>query len=258
MLERYNLVGFSTGTRTKNKKVGPECQVIQASCSTCSPLCPFYYQSLENGEEKGPCYALNWPLGQFWRRLSCGEYGVPFGTMVEQIRMLIGQWRVRYADVGDLPGQGSYIDEEKLLRLSVALVPHTAWCYTHKPMLGPRWAANREKLRAVRGGGLVINLSAEGWSKPDALLELDLGPVVTVIASDSIAPDWRISSTREGVPIRRCPAEYTSVSCSTCGGRKVPWCARWDRTDVVGFTAHGRALRTNQRIHEVEMGILGW
>jgi hypothetical protein len=262
MRERYNLVGSSSGTETKNRKVGPKCKVIQASCTTCSPLCPFYYRSLDNAEVKGPCYALNWPLGQFWRRLSQGEFGVTFRRMVEQVRALEGRWRVRYADVGDLPGRGSAIDMAKLRTLSIALLPHQAWCFTHKPVLGcggGQSALNREKLAAVKGGGLVINLSAEGWSKPDVLMDLELGPVITVMSRIMVSPDWRKSTTRAGRPIWRCPAEYSDMTCSTCGGKDgPPWCARWDRERIVGFTSHGRHRRTDQRIHEVEMGILGW
>jgi len=111
-------------------------------------------------------------------------------------------------------------------------------------------------LAGVTGGALVINLSGEGWKKPDALLELGLGPVVTVLPR---AGEWRRDRTRGGVEIRRCPAEYSVVTCSTCGGKRGPICARWDREYVVGFTAHGAAVRrVEQRIAEVEMGILGW
>ena len=37
----------------------------------------------------------------------------------------------------------------------------------------------------------------------------------------------------------RCPAEYRNISCNTCGGDGLPFCARMERDFIVGFSAHG-------------------
>lgn len=230
--------------------------MVQASCVTCPPTCPFYYENLDNGQQKGPCYALNWPLALFWMRLSRGEAGSTFLEVTRRMRELPPGHLVRYGDIGDLPGKGNKIDREKLLGLSEALTGKVGWCYTHKPVLGRRRIANRAALGEIQGGALVINLSAEGWNRPDALLALRLGPVVTVLPQEM--GNWRRAHTNNGVEIRRCPAEYSVVTCSTCGGKRGPICARWDREYVVGFTAHGHTVKASQRIYEVEMGLLGW
>ena len=251
-VELYNLT-----VKSGNKKVGEKCAVVQASCSTCPTSCPFYFESLERGGMQGPCYGTGWPLGMFWNQLSRGKYGAPLDAVLDRVHdeVQCGQL-IRYGDVGDLPGRGDKIDVDKMVRLSAAMLTKVAWCYTHKPLLGVSRDENRAALRAVHGGGLVVNLSAEGWKKPDALLKLRLGPVVTVLPRRE---GWRRDQTQGGVEIRRCPAEYSCVTCSTCGGRRRPICARWDREYVVGFSAHGRARRrVEQRIAEVEMGLLGW
>lgn len=189
-----------------------------------------------------------------WDKLDKGLRGESFHRLVLRVRQLPEQTIVRYGDVGDLPGRGSHIDAAQLTKLSIALLWTTAWAYTHKPLLTSK--RNVEILRSMRGGPLVINMSAEGWTRADKLLDLDAGPVTTVLPKGVMPADWRKSQTRNGVQIVRCPAEYSDVQCKTCGGGQ-PLCARWDREWIVGFTTHGCGWkRADQMIAEVEMGLL--
>ena len=85
---------------------------------------------------------------------------------------------------------------------------------------------------------------------------MEVGPVVTVLSR--AMGDWRKTTTPEGIPVLRCPAEYLKsgpkkVQCYTCGGKRGPLCARPFRPFIVGFTAHGnRAKLVEQVIEETD------
>jgi hypothetical protein len=131
--------------------------------------------------------------------------------------------------------------------------------FTHKPVLsGTATAARNQCVIAVANTvGFTINLSANHPAEADALADLGIAPVVTVLAHDyarravrhraNARPDewaetiaqWRdrIAPLPVGTPAGRriaiCPATYTDATCKSCGA-----CAE-RRDAVIGFPAHG-------------------
>jgi hypothetical protein len=105
--------------------------------------------------------------------------------------------------------------------------------------------------------GFTINLSANNPAEADALADLRIGPVVTVVAHDyarravrhrakSRPDEWAetIAQWRDRIarlPVRTpagrriaiCPATYTDATCKSCGACAEP------HQPVIGFPAHG-------------------
>ena len=105
--------------------------------------------------------------------------------------------------------------------------------------------------------GFMINLSANNPAEADALADLEIAPVVTILAHDyarralrhrakSRPDEWaetiaewrdRIAPLPRRTPAGRriaiCPATYTSATCKSCGACAEP------REAIIGFPAHG-------------------
>jgi hypothetical protein len=165
----------------------------------------------------------------------------------------------RYAQAGDLPGQGAEIDGKLLGELVAANTGKKVIAFTHKPVLGddPVATENRRLITAALEAGVTINLSADNAAHADRLAELGIASVVTVLARayarkavrhrfkrrrDEWAKtigEWRDRTaslprhTPAGRRIAICPAIYSDVTCKSCGA-----CARV-RDAVIGFPAHG-------------------
>jgi hypothetical protein len=131
--------------------------------------------------------------------------------------------------------------------------------FTHKPALPDTEAAvrNRCVIAAANTAGFTINLSANNPAEADALADLAIGPVVTILAHDyarravrhrekSRPDEWAetIAEWRDRIahlPVRTpagrriaiCPATYTAATCKSCGACAAP------RDAVIGFPAHG-------------------
>src|SRR6202035_1331643 len=118
-------------------------------------------------------------------------------------------------------------------------------------------ARNRSVIANANTVGFTINLSANNPAEADALADLKIAPVVTILAHDyarravrhraKARPDewaetiaeWRDRfsdlprHTPAGRRIAICPATYTNATCKSCGaGARV-------RDAVIGFPAHG-------------------
>jgi len=131
--------------------------------------------------------------------------------------------------------------------------------FTHKPVLPdtPVAARNRSIVAVVNSVGFMINLSANNPAEADALADLRIGSVVTILAHDyarramrhrakSRPDEWaetiaewrdRIADLPRRTPAGRkiaiCPATYSNATCKSCGA-----CAR-PHEAVIGFPAHG-------------------
>jgi hypothetical protein len=166
---------------------------------------------------------------------------------------------VALRQAGDLPGTDDAIDAGLLRQLIVANRGKRVIAFTHKPVLpGTDTAArNRCVIAVANTVGFTINLSANNPAEADALTDLEIGPVVTVLAHDyarravrhraKARPDewaetiaeWRDRiaplpvRTPAGRHIAICPATYTAATCKSCGA-----CAE-SRDAVIGFPAHG-------------------
>ncbi|MFZ9890167.1 MAG: DUF7227 family protein, partial [Myxococcota bacterium] len=113
------------------------------------------------------------------------------------------------------------------------------WTFTHKQ---PSYGDNAAAIAEANRRGFAINMSAHGPAHADELMDLGIGPVVTLLPCEKpLAP----RKTPKGRPIVFCPASMkgSRITCRTCGKGKGPLCARIDRDYVVGFFAHGPAKR---------------
>lgn len=216
MLVHFSLV-------SKNEKTGP-IPVSTISADTCSDDCPFK----ANG-----CYAGYGPLSWHWRKITAGVRGSTWEEYCERVSTLEDEQLWRHAQAGDLPGINHDIDFPRLQRLVRANRGKRGFTYTHKPVLGnPR---NQASIAWANNHGFTVNLSADSLSDADALSDLEIGPVVTVLPEHS--PEKL--ETPAGRTVIVCPAQSREdVTCASCG-----LCQRQDRTVIVGFRAHGVAKR---------------
>ena len=208
--------------KSSNKKTGPIPTVV-SQAKTCPDACPLK----NNG-----CYANYGPLAIHWKRLNTEQVGISWEMLCENIAALPKGQLWRYNVAGDLPGENNNIDRRQLNKLVKANKGKRGFTYTHKPMTKK---ANREAVKKANQDGLTINLSANRIEDVDALLELGVGPVVTLLSSD--APD--VNYTEKGVKVVTCPAQTRDdINCKKC-----EICANSKRDYVIGFLAHGTGTK---------------
>jgi hypothetical protein len=229
----------------ENRKTGsiPTAYVAKESCPSSCPL-------LGRG-----CYAETGNIGLHWRKMT----GIPWAKFCLMVADKLGPRQLwRYGVAGDAPGFSGLIDRAALQLLTTANLRRPVIAYTHKPVLDgehPAAASNRRFIAEAIEGGLLLNLSANNPSHADALANLDLAPVVTILPKAYARRhrslgrgkrEWTetISEYRDRIAIlpthtpagRRlavCPATYTHTTCQSCGA-----CAK-AREAVIGFPAHG-------------------
>ena len=235
---------------SQNAKTGPiPASIIERA--SCWSGCALY----ENG-----CYAETGALAIHWDRVSRGLAGASWSEFCAQVAALRPGRLWRYAQAGDLPGDGPEVDGTLLGELVAANTGKSVIAFTHKPVLGdddPVAVANRRLISAATKAGFMVNLSADNTAHADRLAELGIAPVVTVLArayarrairhrfkrrrdewAEPIS-EWRDRAallpryTPAGRRIAICPATYSNATCKTCGA-----CARV-RDAVIGFPAHG-------------------
>lgn len=228
---------------SQNAKTGPMPATITERAS-CWSGCALYENS---------CYAFYGALGHFWPGVSEGTRGGSWDELCAKVAALPKRTLWRYAQAGDLPGADDAIDAQLLSQLVIANRGKRVIAFTHKP-LTPR---NRHIIAIANTVGFTINLSANNPAEADALADLGIGPVVTILPHDyarravrhraKARPDewaetiaeWRdrIAGLPRHTPADRriaiCPATYTSATCKSCGACADP------REAVIGFPAHG-------------------
>ena len=219
--------------KSRNEKTGP-IPVSTTSATTCASACPF---ASGNG-----CYADGGPLAIHWRKVTTGLAGKPWVEFVEQIAALpVGQiWRHNQA--GDLPGNRVTIDREALSQLVAANRGRRGFTYTHKPLEGDGniETHNRAAVRGANAAGFTINLSANSLSHADRLVDLQAGPVVSIVPENTPAT-FTTPAGRKGIV---CPAQQRDdITCATC-----QLCSRAMRSVIIGFRAHGNAKRKAEAI----------
>jgi len=228
--------------KSGNRKTGP-IPVSMSTQATCPTSCLF---------KKG-CYANFGRLSLSWRKLGKGELtnGVRWEVFLDRVRDLrCDIWRHNQA--GDLPGRGNKLDRERCLALVEANAHgynRGGYTYTHYPVLpAPRVRKdtiehNRAVVYAMNKMGFVVNLSAHSVESADALCDLGIGPVVTVLPIDGTS-----TKTPKGRRVVVCPAlTKDGVTCTTCF-----LCAKTTRP-IIGFPAHGSGQR---RVDQIARGKL--
>lgn len=202
--------------RSRNSKTGP-IPVTYTESKSCPSSCPL---------KAGGCYAKAGHTRMAWDRVPTD--GGTWTDLCKNIARLAFDtlWRMNVA--GDLPHTDGIIDTEKMVRLVDANINKRGFTYTHHD---PRKRKNANIIRYANNFGFTINLSANNVSEVDALVDLRVGPVVTVL------PENQTSNlmTAKGRTIVVCPAtQRDDVTCATCKLCSVP-----KRSVVVGFPAHG-------------------
>ena len=208
-----------------NAKTGP-IPVTTSSKSTCPQSCPLK----DNG-----CYAEYGPLGMHWHQVSIGNRGVTLPELCGQIHKLPKQQLWRWAQAGDLPGNGVEIDLFDLGNIIQANKGRRGFGFTH---YDPAVGANGVAIAEANACGFTINLSANNLEDADRLAALDVGPVVVVLPIGQT----KASKTPGGRHISVCPATVRDdVQCASCG-----ICAHATRKAIIGFPAHGSGAKKAQ------------
>lgn len=207
--------------RSANEKTGP-IPVSVTDSRTCPPNCTFKGQG---------CYAESGPLGIHWRHVDEADRGMPWEMFCAAVDTL-GPGQVwRHNAAGDLPGRDGVIDQHALGMLVKANAGKVGFTYTHYPPT----PVNAAAIGMANAAGFVINLSSNNVAQADAYAELGVGPVVTVLPSDTKSN----TTTPAGRPVVVCPATTrVDTNCQNCR-----LCAVADRQTVIGFPAHGSSKR---------------
>lgn len=210
---------------SRNAKTGP-IPVTTTSSSTCPADCPL---------KGGGCYAESGPLALHWRAVGSGARGGTLEELCASIRKFPRHQLWRWAQAGDLPGDGRRIDAKAIRKLVEANAGRRGFGYTHyDPHI------NGKVIRSMNDGGFTMNLSANSLEHADELMALGVGPVVTVLPADATKP----LRTPAGNYVSVCPAAlHDHVDCATCGVCAVP-----HRKAIIGFPAHGSGAKKAQTI----------
>ena len=211
--------------KSKNEKTG----TMPVSTSTkewCPDSCPL--------KEAG-CYAKHGHTGMHWRKVTDGSRGTDWNGFVSKVEAMpenTGIWRHDVA--GDLPAENGIIDSGMMRSLIWANRGKGGFTYTHHNA-----ADNAEIIKYSNNCGFTVNLSANNAGKADALADMGIAPVVTLLPTDSA----KVTFTPAGRKVVRCPAESSKkVTCKTCR-----LCQKTDRP-IIGFTPHGSGKKVTQEV----------
>jgi len=211
-----------TTLKSANRKVG-KIPVTTTSAATCPDECLF---------KKNGCYADGGPLAMHWAKVTSGERGDNWSTFIATVKSFKDGQLWRHNQAGDCPGDGKRLDADACDELADANENKKGFTYTHYPVLTD--AHNAAVVKRMNDRGFVVNLSANNVAHADALYDLGIGPVATVL------PEAQTTNTvtPKGRKIVVCPATVRDdVSCATC-----QLCAK-HRDAIVGFPAHGTSKR---------------
>ena len=211
-----------TTLKSANRKVG-KIPVTTTTAKTCPDECAFK----DNG-----CYADNGPLAMHWNKVTNGERGDDWSTFIVTVKSFKDGQLWRHNQAGDLAGNGKRLDADACDELADANRGKRGFTYTHYPVLTDKH--NAAVVKRMNDKGFVVNLSANNVKHADALYDLGIGPVATVL------PETQTTNTvtPKGRKVVVCPATIKDdVSCATC-----QLCAR-NRDAIIGFPAHGTTKR---------------
>jgi len=240
-----NTTKYRLTPRSKNRKTG-EIPVTTTEADSCPTACPF----ASNG-----CYADAQPLKGVWDKVATEGFGID--ELCSQIESLpAGQlWRMNQA--GDLAHNNQLIDGPSLTKLIDANDGKRGFTYTHH---NPKKRHNRGLIKTANAEGFTINLSGNNPAHADELADLDIAPVVTVVAADyerrnakkewtETLPEFRARiamlpplATPGGRKVSLCPATYLDTNCKDCG------ICQKQRKAIVAFPAHGFRKRAATEI----------
>lgn len=212
---------------SNNAKTGP-IPVTTSSMSTCPSVCPLK----GNG-----CYAEAGPLAWHWKAVSDGRRSISLGDVCARIAALPKHQLWRWAQAGDLPGDGKLIDWKGLKQIVKANTGRDGFTFTH---YDPTIDANAAAIHNANMAGFTVNMSANNLEHADQLHALGIGPVVVVLPIGVTKP----LKTPAGNHVSVCPAVVRDdMTCARCG-----ICAKEYRRAIVGFPAHGSSAAKAQKV----------
>lgn len=217
---------------TENEKLGwmPSANSAEETCPDACPL-----------KGKG-CYGRFGPANWNWKKITAGTRGSTWNEFLQQVQALPPGIIWRYGVVGDLPGIGNEIDRKMLEELVAANKGKRGYAYTHKPVIGPQWQANRDAIKWANDNGFRINLSANDAKHADELAKLNIGPVFAILPSKAPATG---NKTPLGSRISVCTHTLTGTPCSVCAA-----CTKSKR-GIIGNPAHGTKVKwVDQQIEQ--------
>jgi hypothetical protein len=205
-----------------NAKTGP-IPVSTTGRQSCPDACEL--------KAKG-CYASYGPSAIHWKKVTEGERGKDWADFCKDVKALPKGQLWRHNQAGDLPGSNNVIDATAMGMLIRANSGKKGFTYTHYPM---DVETNRTAVWAANVDGFTVNLSANNVAMADALFDLGIAPVVTILPRDA----ENVTFTPKGRKVVACPAEKSDrVSCATCA-----LCQDNKRGYIIGFRAHGTAKK---------------
>lgn len=212
--------------RTRAAKLGPMTATYSGRQS-CPDACPL---------KRSGCFAdgirTSTPWDSVTRR---GKNSVRWAGFLVKVRAIKPGALWRHNIAGDLPGVNGAIDGPALRALVEANRGRRGYTYTHKPVFGPAFKANRDAIAHANANGFTINLSANNPAHADRLASLGIGPVAVVLPADTLEKHGPKLHTPAGRVIQVCPAVTgTRPNCAQCGA-----CASAGRGAIIGFPAHG-------------------
>ena len=235
---------------SSNRKTGniPQTYTEESSCPDACPLKSVVDKSTGKTKHNG-CYAKHHFTGIIWRALSALSITLRYSSWRKFLRMVgqlpIGQlWRHNVA--GDLPHQ--LANKERIAARRVTEVARAnnlrnGFTYSHYDVLSDTANAihNRSVIRQSNRMGFAINVSTNSHTEADKALDLAIGPVVTILPSDTVE---RHHVTPAGNTILQCPAEWVEdpINCLECGA-----CSNTRRKNIIGFNAHGGSRKQAER-----------
>lgn len=221
--------------KSSNAKTGP-----MPVSTTSKASCP------DNCNLKGSgCYAESGPLGIHWGAVSKGNRGTNWTLFCQAIAKLEDGTIWRHNQAGDLPGFQDSIDFDSVYKLVQANSGKRGFTYTHYPVMGTEamHQFNRGIISHANQNGFTINLSAESLSEADAMADLNVGPVVTLLPEDSA----KVTYTPNGRKVITCPAFHNEkVSCYSC-----QLCQRQNRP-IIGFPVHGTSKKKAAKVFAIK------
>lgn len=216
-----------TTFKSNNRKVG-KIPVTTTSATTCPDKCEF---------KKNGCYADGGPLAIHWKKVTDGERGDTWSGFITTVKSFKDGQLWRHNQAGDLAGDGKRLDADANDQLADANTGKRGFTYTHYPVLTDKH--NARVVKRMNEKGFVVNLSGNNLAHADALYDLDIAPVTTVLPETQTTN----TTTPKGRKVIVCPAMIRdNVSCATC-----QLCAR-NREAIIGFPAHGSSKRKADKV----------
>lgn len=207
--------------KSNNKKTGP-ISIITTTPDTCPQSCPLRRLNL--------CYAAYGPIWYKWQKTM--KRGYDINVLEEKLHQLTKGTIIRFADAGDLPGDGTLLNKEECLRLSkiVSDKKLKVFTFTHYDL---NIRPNLKVVRDMISNGFVANVSTTHPDEAVHFFKKKL-PVALAVGFAPYQPRY------EGVRFRKCytETEKPHTMCLTCGNGK-QWCRQAERDFMVTFTAHG-------------------